>query len=234
MNPKARTVLITGAAGNLGQAVARAFAARGDHLVLLDRNGEALRRVYGPDTEVLSCTELDLLDAAQVEQAVAHAAKCFGGVHVLCHLAGGFRMGEAVHDTTAQTLDFLLDLNVRALMPIAASVVPRMVAGGGGQIVTVGAMGALKGGAQMGAYAASKSALMRLTESMSAELKAQGINVNCVMPSIIDTPENRAAMPDADPAQWVAPEALADVMLFLASGAARAIHGACIPVSGLS
>ncbi|MDO9293526.1 MAG: SDR family oxidoreductase, partial [Hydrogenophaga sp.] len=147
--------------------------------------------------------------------------------------AGGFRMGEAVHDTTAQTLDFLLDLNVRALMPIAASVVPRMVAGGGGQIVTVGAMGALKGGAQMGAYAASKSALMRLTESMSAELKVQGINVNCVMPSIIDTPENRAAMPDADPSQWVAPEALADVMLFLASDAARAIHGACIPVTAL-
>jgi NAD(P)-dependent dehydrogenase (short-subunit alcohol dehydrogenase family) len=120
------------------------------------------------------------------------------------------------------------------MIPVATSVVPCMVAGGGGQIVTVGAMGALRGGAQMGAYAASKSALMRLTESMSAELKGHGINVNCVMPSIIDTPENRAAMTDADSSQWVAPQALAEVILFLASDAARAIHGACIPVTGLA
>jgi NAD(P)-dependent dehydrogenase (short-subunit alcohol dehydrogenase family) len=100
-------------------------------------------------------------------------------------------------------------------------------------VVTIGAGAALKGMAQMGAYCASKSALIRLTESMSAELKDKNINVNCVLPSIIDTPDNRSAMPAADRSRWVAPEALADVMVFLSSDAARAIHGASIPVTGL-
>jgi NAD(P)-dependent dehydrogenase (short-subunit alcohol dehydrogenase family) len=109
-----------------------------------------------------------------------------------------------------------------------------LVARKSGRIVNVGAFAALSGKAQMGAYLASKSAVIRLTESMAAELRDAGINVNCVLPSIIDTPENRQAMPKANPAKWVAPEALADVILFLASPAARAIHGAALPVVGLS
>jgi NAD(P)-dependent dehydrogenase (short-subunit alcohol dehydrogenase family) len=175
-----------------------------------------------------------LLDRAQVNDGIQKAVDRLGSPSVLCHLAGGFRMGEDVHSTDDTTLEFLFNINVHSLMPVAACVVPRMVEAGGGKIITVGAMGALRGGAQMGAYAASKSALMRLTESMSAELKSKHINVNCVMPSIIDTPENRAAMPDTDPTQWVAPGAIADVMVFLASTGARAIHGACIPIAGLS
>jgi NAD(P)-dependent dehydrogenase (short-subunit alcohol dehydrogenase family) len=127
----------------------------------------------------------------------------------------------------------MLDLNVRAFLHISEAVVPAMLAAGRGRIVTVGAFGAQRGGAHVGAYAASKAALQRLTESMSAELKGQGIHVNCVLPSIIDTADNRAAMPDADPSQWVAPAALADVIAFLGSDAARAIHGASIPVTGL-
>jgi NAD(P)-dependent dehydrogenase (short-subunit alcohol dehydrogenase family) len=110
--------------------------------------------------------------------------------------------------------------------------VPQLLGRGGGRIVTVGAAAAAKGVAQMGAYCASKSALVRLTESLSAELRDRNINVNCVLPSIIDTPDNRAAMPDADPARWVAPQALAEVIVFLASEGARAIHGAAIPVTG--
>ena len=86
----------------------------------------------------------------------------------------------------------------------------------------------------MGAYCAAKSAVTRLTEAMSAELREHGVNVNCVLPSIIDTPENRAAMPKSDPRHWVAPEDLASVILFLSSDAARAVHGAAIPVTGLS
>jgi NAD(P)-dependent dehydrogenase (short-subunit alcohol dehydrogenase family) len=228
----ASTVFITGAAGHLGQAVVRACAARGDRLVLFGRNAEVLRRLHGPDNAHRLSLGCDLLDPAQVADAVRQATERFGAIDALCHLAGGFQMGESVHATTTQTLDRLLDLNVRSLLAIAASVVPVMRAAGRGRIVTVGAMGALRGGAHMGAYAASKSALMRLTESMSAELKSQGINVNCVLPSIIDTPDNRAAMPDADPQLWVAPQDLASVMLFLTSDAARAIHGASIPVTG--
>ena len=142
-------------------------------------------------------------------------------------------MGESVHETSAATWDFLMDLNARTLINVASAVVPAMIQRGRGRIVTIGAGAALKGGAHMGAYAASKSALIRLTESMSAELKHQGINVNYVLPSIIDTPDNRAAMPDADASRWVAPAALADVIAFLASDGAAAIHGAAIPVTGL-
>ncbi len=109
-----------------------------------------------------------------------------------------------------------------------------MIERGGGKIVNVGAFAAQKGVAQMGAYCAAKSAVIRLTEAMAAELREKNINVNCVLPTIIDTPENRAAMPGADPARWVAAEDLARVILFLASPDARAIHGAAVPVTGLS
>ena len=220
-----RHVLITGASGHLGRAVSAAFAAQGARLSLLDRH---------PHTAPANALHLaaDLLDPAATEAAVARAVQAHGPVQVLCHLAGGFAMGDAVHQTPAQTLERLLDLNLRSLMHIAAAVVPGMQSAGAGHIVTVGAMGAQRGGALMGAYAASKSALQRVTESMSAELKDQGVHVNCVLPSIIDTPDNRAAMPEADPTQWVAPDALADVIVFLCSPAARAVHGASLPVTG--
>ena len=117
---------------------------------------------------------------------------------------------------------------------MAAAVVPRMLAGGGGKVVNVGAYAAQRGIAAMGAYCAAKAAVIRLTEAMAAELREKNVNVNCVLPTIIDTPENRKAMPDADPSRWVAPDDLANVVLFLASERARAIHGAAVPVSGLS
>ena len=151
-----------------------------------------------------------------------------------------FRMGEAVHETSDANWNFLFDINARTLLHAARAVVPQMLkqpssaSGSRGKIINVGAFGAQRGGAQMGAYAASKASVMRLTESMAAELREQGINVNAVLPTIIDTPQNRKDMPDADPAKWVAPEALADVVMFLASDAARAVHGALVPVTGLS
>ncbi len=231
MSQERHTVLITGAAGHLGAAVAAAFRQRGARLVLLDRDAGALQRRYGGiDDAVL--VDVDLLDRARVAARVAEALAVVGRIDVLCHLAGGFRMGEKVHETTASTWDFLLGLNAGSLVNISAAVVPQLVAQGGGKVVTVGAAAALKGAADMGAYGASKSALIRLTEAMSAELRDQGVNVNCVLPSIIDTPDNRAAMPDADTSRWVAPEALAEVIVFLASDAARAIHGAAVPVTG--
>ena len=233
MNLQNQTVMITGAAGHLGRAAAGAFRQAGARLLLLDRQTEALERAFerSPQTILLGA---DLLDREQLRARVEEALKSAGRLHVLCHVAGGFRMGEAVHETTPQTWDFLGDLNARAFLNVASVVVPHLIEQGGGKVVTIGAGAALKGMAQMGAYCASKSALIRLTESMSAELKDKNINVNCVLPSIIDTPDNRSAMPDADTSRWVAPEALADVMVFLSSDAARAIHGASIPVTGLA
>lgn len=232
MSDAPRTVLITGAAGCLGQAVAGTLRERGARLVLMDRQAQALASSFDgwPDTLALA---LDLLDGEQVAAGVAQAVERFGRVEALCHIAGGFRMGEAVHEITGPTWDFLMDLNARSLVNVARPLVPHFVQQRGGRIVTVGAAAAMKGAAHMGAYCASKSALIRLTEAMSAELKDQHVNVNCVLPSIIDTPDNRAAMPDADFSRWVSPRALADVIAFLTSDAARAIHGAAIPVTGL-
>ena len=234
MNFKDRTVMVTGAAGNLGQALAAAFAQQGARLVLLGRQTEAMRIVFGEEGPDRLYLATDLLDAQQVSAAFNSAVHRFARVDVLCNLAGGFRMGPAVHQTEDSTWDFLEDINVRTMLNMARVVVPHMIECGGGKIINVGAFAAQRGVAAMGAYCAAKSSVMRLTESMAAELRESYINVNCVLPTIMDTPENRSAMPDADPARWVAPEDLANVIVFLASPAARAIHGVALPVTGLS
>ena len=222
-----RTVMLTGAAGNLGRAVAAAF---GDaNLVLLD-----LKRGSLQDGERQMFIAADLLDAKSVQAAVDQAVQRFKRIDVLCNIAGGFRMGSPVHETSDKDWDFMLNVNARTVLNTSRAVVPVMLGGGGGKIVNIGAFAAQKGVAQMGAYIASKSAVIRLTETMAAELREQNINVNCVLPTIIDTPENRAAMPKADPKRWVAPQDLAQVIVFLASDAARAIHGAALAVTGLS
>ena len=234
MNFENKTVLVTGAAGNLGQAVAAAFAAQGARLVLLERSVDSLQAVFGEAGEQRLYVAADLLDGPQVAAALAAAVQRFGRIDVLCNLAGGFRMGDAVHETAESTWDFLMDINARTLLNMAKSVVPHMLENGGGKIVNVGAFGAQRGAAKMGAYCAAKSSVIRLTEAMAAELREKNINVNCVLPTVIDTPENRAAMPDADPSRWVAPADLANVVVFLASDAAKAVHGAALPVTGLS
>jgi len=230
---KDRTVLITGAAGSLGRVVANVFAERGAHVVLVDLDQQALQKVFEQYQQHL-LAPTNLLDQAQVDATVRKAIERFGSIDVLANLAGGFRMGEPVHATSDANWNFLFDINARTLVRAVHSVVPHMLKQGGGKIVNVGAYAAQKGVAQMGAYIAAKSAVIRLTETMAAELRDKNINVNCVLPTIIDTPENRAAMPNADPSRWVAPQDLASVIAFLASDAARAIHGAAVPVTGLS
>jgi NAD(P)-dependent dehydrogenase (short-subunit alcohol dehydrogenase family) len=224
-----RTVVLTGASGNLGRVVASAFADTGASLALLDvkpgSTQESAKQIF---------VQTDLFDAQSVQAAADRILQRFGRIDVLCNLAGGFRMGSPVHETSAQDWDFLFNLNARTVLHTAKAMVPAMLERGGGKIVNVAAYAAQKGAARMGAYAASKSAVIRLTETMAAELREHNINVNCVLPTIIDTPQNRADMPDADPRRWVAPADLAQVIVFLASDAARAIHGAAVPVSGLS
>jgi NAD(P)-dependent dehydrogenase (short-subunit alcohol dehydrogenase family) len=224
-----RTVMITGASGNLGRVVAETFAGLGANLALLD-----VKRGAVQDAESRIFIETNLLDAENARAATEKALQRFGRIDVLCNIAGGFRMGAPVHETGDADWDFLFGLNARSVLHMARAVVPHMVSAGGGKIVNIGAFAAQRGAANMGAYVASKSAVIRLTETMAAELREKNINVNCVLPTIIDTPENRAAMPKADPGKWVAPKDLAAVIVFLSSDAARAIHGAAIPVSGLS
>ncbi|MDZ5459665.1 SDR family oxidoreductase [Azohydromonas lata] len=234
MSPAARVVLITGAAGHLGRAVARHFMEAGDRLVLVDLDAQALREAFGEDGGQRLLAAADLLRPGAMEGVVRQALERFGRIDVLCNLAGGFRMGPAVHELAEADWDALLDLNARTVLHAVRAVVPHMLERGSGKVVNVGAHSAQRGVAQMGAYTASKSVVMRLTEAMAGELRGRGINVNCVLPSIIDTPDNRRDMPQADPSLWVAPADLAQVMGFLASDAARAVHGACVPVTGLS
>jgi NAD(P)-dependent dehydrogenase (short-subunit alcohol dehydrogenase family) len=228
-------VIVTGAAGNLGGAVTQAFQAAGAKLVLVDRAADRLPRLF-PDLvdspNHFLATSVDLTKADAVETMVDETAKRFGRVDVLVNTAGGFRAGTPVHETPLETWDFMLNLNARTLFIASRAVIPHMLQQGSGSIVNVAARAALKGGAKMAAYSVSKSAVVRLTESMAAELKKDGINVNCVLPGTIDTPQNRQAMPNADHSRWVKPEAIADAILFLASDAARVVQGAAIPVYG--
>lgn len=229
-----RTVVVTGATGNLGRAVAAAFLERGADLALLAHSTSHLTEAFGAGSPHTLLLAADLLDRNALARAVAAILERYARIDVLCNLAGGFRMGEPVHEVPDATLDFLFDINVRTLVNAAHAVVPAMLRNNGGRIVNVAAAAGQRGSAAMGPYSAAKSAVVRLTESMAAELRDKGINVNCVMPTIIDTPENRSAMPGADPSRWVAARDLANVIAFLASDDARAIHGAAVPVSGLS
>jgi len=229
-----RTVIVTGASGNLGKAVASAFADLGDNLVLVDLKRESLAGAFGSESEHRVFAPANLLDMADVTRVAQAALERFGRIDVLCNIAGGFRMGESVHETSDENWNFLFDINSRTALHAARAVVPHMLSAGGGKIVNIGAFAAQKGAAQMGAYIASKATVIRMTEAMAAELRDKNINVNCVLPTIIDTPENRSAMPKANPAKWVAPGDLANVIVFLASDAARAVHGAAVPVTGLS
>ena len=229
-----KAVLITGAAGNLGRAVAAAFAAAGASLALLDIDRQGLSSAYPGEDQRRLLVGVDLSKSQSVASAADAACAHFGRIDVLCNLAGGFRMGHPVHETPEAVWLLMIELNAGTVLRMARAVVPKMLAAGSGKIVNIGAMAGLAGKAEMGAYTASKSAVIRLTEAMAAELREKGINVNCILPGTLDTPQNRAAMPQADPHRWVATDALAEVALFLASERARAIHGAAIPVVGLS
>ena len=226
-------VVITGAAGALGRAVAADFREHGARLVLVDVDADTLRMVFSRDgNNVLVAT--DLTDPVASVQALARVFAEHGAAAVLCNIAGGFDAGTPVHETAAEVWRRMQDLNVATLVNACKATVPGMIAARRGKIVNVAAAAAMSGKPGMGAYCAAKSAVARLTESMAAELRTSGINVNAVAPSIIDTPANRAAMPDADPTRWVSPKNLAAVIRFLASEDAAAIHGAVIPVVGLS
>ena len=154
-----------------------------------------------------------------------------GGLDGLVNIAGTFRW-EKVDGGKADTWDFLYRVNLRTAMSACKAAIPFLEKSGAGRIVNIGALGASKAGAGMGAYAASKAGIFKLTEALAEELKEKDITVNAILPSIIDTPPNRADMPKSDFSKWVKPEEIADVIVFLLSAHARAITGALIPVSG--
>jgi NAD(P)-dependent dehydrogenase (short-subunit alcohol dehydrogenase family) len=232
-----RVIIITGAAGNLGAATARAFQAAGARLALVDRSPDRLPNIF-PDLadspDHFFAPPTDVTDPVSVGVAVEEINRRLGRIDALVNTAGGYRAGTPLHETPLSDWDFMLNLNARSVFVVCQAVIPHLLRQGHGRIVNVASRAALAGDAYHAAYSVSKTAVVRLTESMAAELKDHGLNANCVMPGLIDTPQNRAAMPGADFSKWVAPEAIADVILFLSSEGARAINGAAVPVYGKS
>jgi NAD(P)-dependent dehydrogenase (short-subunit alcohol dehydrogenase family) len=235
-----KVAVVTGAAGNLGAALSAALARAGSRIALLDRDEDALARArsdlpQGADAEIFVT---DLIDPAAVRSTVAAVEQHFGRIDILANVAGGFTMGSALADTDDATWDFMMDLNARSVFNMCRAVLPLMqktaASGSGGRIINVSARAALAGKGKMGPYCASKAAVIALTETLAEENKHLGINVNCILPGTVDTPQNREAMPDQDHSTWVPPAALADVMVFLASDAARCVTGAAVPVYGRS
>jgi NAD(P)-dependent dehydrogenase (short-subunit alcohol dehydrogenase family) len=221
-----KVVVVTGASGALGKVVAEVALARGARVAGVDH---AASQVPATANRI-ELGGVDLTDAAQAKKAINAVVAHFGRLDALINIAGGFAF-ETVAEGDPKTWQRMYALNVLTPLNASQSALPHLAASRSGRIVNVGAMGALQAGPGMGAYAASKAGVHRLTEALAAEWKGK-ITVNAVLPSTIDTAANRASMPNADFEKWVTPEELANVILFLASDAASAVTGALLPVSG--
>jgi NAD(P)-dependent dehydrogenase (short-subunit alcohol dehydrogenase family) len=230
---RGKTIVVTGAFGALGSAVAEAAAKEGASLAALDYapappGGLADR--LGP--HALLQGGIDLVSSDAAREAMDTVKARFGRIDALFNIAGGFRWEKIAGGPNDDAWDRMFAMNLKTALNASRAALPHLLESGAGRIVNVGAQAATRAGEGMGPYAASKAAVHRLTESLAEELKLKGVTVNAVLPSTIDTALNRREMPDADFSRWVAPADLAAVMLFLASDAARAVTGALIPVSG--
>lgn len=222
-----KRIAVTGAFGSLGAAVVQAALDAGARVAAIDRADAPPAGMDLGDAKRFG--GVDLSDSAAAQTAIDAATTALGGLDALVNIAGTFRF-ETLADGSPDTWDLLYRINLRTAVAASKAALTHLPEGG--RIVNIGAAAALKAGAGMGAYAASKSGVMRFTESLAEELKPRGITVNALLPSIIDTPPNRKDMPKADFAKWVKPAQLADVILFLLSDRASAITGALIPVTG--
>ncbi|HEX9114738.1 MAG TPA: SDR family NAD(P)-dependent oxidoreductase [Anaerolineae bacterium] len=228
-----RVALITGATGGVGPDVVRAFADAGYMLAVTARHEEALAGLRDelhvpPERWLAEPADIGDPDAAQA--LVARVARRFGSVDILVAVAGGWRGGSTVAETDLETVAWLWRTNVLTALNAARAALPLMIERQWGRIVTIAARSALGGQARSGAYAASKAALLALTQSIAAETKNQGITANTLLISTADTPANRTAMPKADPSHWVPPAQIAATIRFLCTDEAAAISGAAIPI----
>lgn len=222
----AQSVIVTGGFGALGQAVAKAFADRGDKVARVDFAASAPSPLSG----ALDIGGVDLTDQAATRAALEKVVAAHGGIDTLVNIAGGFTW-ETLEDGSIDSWTRMQAMNLTTNVTITKLALEELKKSGQGRIVNIGAGAAVKAGMGMGAYAASKSGVHRLTEALAEELAGTSVTVNAVLPSIIDTPTNRADMPDADPKEWVTAESIADVILFLASPASGAVTGGLIPVT---
>jgi NAD(P)-dependent dehydrogenase (short-subunit alcohol dehydrogenase family) len=222
----AQSVVVTGGFGALGQVVAKAFADRGDKVARVDFAASAPSPLPG----ALDIGGVDLTDAVATQAVLDKVVAAHGGIDVLINIAGGFTW-ETMEDGSLDSWAKMQAMNVMTAATITKLALPELKKSAQGRIINMGAGGAVKADMGMGAYAASKAGVHKLTEALAVELMGNSVTVNAVLPSIIDTPTNRKDMPDADPKGWVTPQGIADVMLFLASPASGAVTGALIPAT---
>lgn len=231
-SPRTRSVVVTGAFGNLGMAVAHRFREQGAVVALLDR-GQPPARVgteFPAPHSVLG--GVDLTSVASAGTAMETVRTTLGAIDVLVNIAGGFRW-QTLEQGAVEGWDEMFSINLKTAVVSIKAALPQLLESPAGRIINVGAGAAARSAAAgMGAYTASKAGVHKLTESLAEELKDRGITVNAVLPGIIDTPRNRADMPNADFSRWVKPEAIAAVIAFLASEQAAAVTGALVPVYG--
>lgn len=232
-----KTVMITGGSGNVGRAVAHRFAREGANLVLVDRSAERLNPLCEELTSQYAVGTLaavaDALDTTAVNQAITAAVDKFGGIDILAHTIGGFAYGDPVYAMNMQTFEQQLNLNVRPIYTLVGRVVQHMLdQQKPGKVVIVLSRAAVKGSANSSAYTATKAAAQSIMESLALEVRDKGINVNGIMPSIIDTPPNRKDMPKADFSKWVTVDDIANTIYFLSSDSANALHGVSLEVYG--
>lgn len=220
-------LIVTGAAGHVGKVVASELGLMGYKLMLVD----ILQPPWDGDGDAVSIGNVDLSDPDHAIEVINQTIDYFGGVNGLINLAGGFAF-ETQIESSLEIWDRLYSVNVQTAVNMCQAILPTFVDQQQGIIINIGALVAKQGEVGLGAYTASKSAVARLTETISEEHKEDGIRANAVLPSILDTPANRASMPDADFTDWVSMESLAGVIAFLLSEQARDINGACIPVAG--
>jgi NAD(P)-dependent dehydrogenase (short-subunit alcohol dehydrogenase family) len=230
-----RIVFITGGTGALGSAVTRSFLDDGAIVAVTYRKAEefrALAESVVAEKERLHGLVADVTDAASVGETIERVAREIGPIEVFVHVAGGYAGDVGVAETTDDTWNHMMDLNLRSAFYCARAILPQMIERKRGKIVTVASRAAQQVFPGVGAYAASKAGLIALTQVIAAEGADHNIQANAVLPSIIDTPVNRAAMPGADATKWVSPTEIASVILFLASSAADQVSGAAVPVYG--
>lgn len=222
MSATSPVVLITGAAGALGRAVAQRFASDGARLALLDRDAAVLKQLF---PQAGFAEAVDITDEAAVAACVARALAALGRLDAVVHVAGGFEMGDTVDALPRAAWDRMMALNAWSFVALARACMPAMKRQGSGSLVAVSAAAAGGGQALKGAYIASKSALQRLVETLATEVAGSGVRVNSVAPTTLDTPANRAAMPDVDRSAWVSLSSAADAIAFLATPAGAAVNG---------
>lgn len=224
--------IVTGAAGNVGSAVVRLLASRGARVAavdMLERPLSAVMQTLENPQLHLPLPGIDLADPSACGALVARVVQTLGGLHGVATTVGGFAMGKLA-DTGLAEWDAMFMLNVKTTWNIYRAAVPVLRAAGGGSLVGIGSAAGLRGSGEMAPYAATKSAVMRLTESLAEELRSDHIRVNAVLPTTIDTPQNQVAMPGANTSRWVKPAEVAEAMLFLLSDAASGVSGALLPV----